>query len=355
MKGFFRLAVFFGVFFCVQNAHAATLYIDPHETEMYPGDTIALSVRIDTDDGECINAVDSVLQFSNNITPVDVSLGESIFPLWIQAPQINKAENTVSFAGGIPNGYCGRIEGDPRLTNVILELIVQAPGMQVGADAWDPNALIYFEDTTQVLLNGNEGARAPLNTIDANIYIHDEPSDATVNEWGDRVDVDDIPPSKFSVTVTSEPTIFGGRYFIVFNTTDKQSGIDHYEVIEEPIDEISFFRWGAVDAPWKEVRSPYVLEDQTLNSTIRVKAVDKAGNEYIAVYVPPESMRGNRALPVMELGVFGGVVGVLLIIGLAVWFYMRRTRTYTLEHIESYPQSGEDVDPEDTPTIEQQQ
>ena len=30
------------------------------------------------------------------------------------------------------------------------------------------------------------------------------------------------------------------------------------------------------------------MEDQTLNAKIKVKAVDKAGNEYVAEYVPPE-------------------------------------------------------------------
>ena len=33
--------------------------------------------------------------------------------------QINKENRTVTFAGGIPNGYCGRVNGDPKLTNII--------------------------------------------------------------------------------------------------------------------------------------------------------------------------------------------------------------------------------------------
>ena len=43
---------------------------------------------------------------------------------------------------------------------------------------------------------------------------------------------------------------------------------------------------------WEKVVSPYVLKDQSLNSVIRVKAVDRAGNERIVEF----DNRGLEAL-----------------------------------------------------------
>ena len=47
------------------------------------------------------------------------------------------------------------------------------------------------------------------------------------------------------------------------------------------------FAPGTSKAPeWQVASSPYVLQDQSLGSTVRVRAVDKAGNERLAVFVP---------------------------------------------------------------------
>ena len=62
-------------------------------------------------------------------------------------------------------------------------------------------------------------------------------------------------------------------HFLIFSTTDKQTGIDCYEIKEGEKD-------------WKKEKSPYLLEDQTLRSIIKVRAVDKAGNERI-IWIKP--------------------------------------------------------------------
>ena len=100
-----------------------------------------------------------------------------------------------------------------------------------------------------------------------------------------------------------------------------------YEVMEEPLELRNLFMWGRADAPWKTVRSPYVLEDQSLSSTIRVRAIDKAGNEYVAVLVPDSA---SRTLP-RELYIAGALAAaglLILLIGLFVLirFWHRRRR-----------------------------
>ena len=309
-------------------AQAATLYIDPSETEIYPGDTLSLAVRIDTDEGECVNVVDAVLTYDPEVIPVDISRGESIMPIWVEDPTIDTANHRITFAGGIPNGYCGRIAGDPRLTNVILEILVQAPAFSVGIGDRDGFAPIEFTNETAVFLNDGTGNTAPLLALGTGIHVQKRPRNEPVDEWNDRVAEDVVEPQEFSISLNSDESIYNGRYYVTFNTTDKQSGLDHYEIMEEPLDLFDLFIWGAVGAPWHEARSPYLLKDQSLNSTIRVKAIDKSGNEYIAVYVPDESMRGKSQRDYARLGIFfSGVVIILVALG-SLLFDRRSVKNY---------------------------
>lgn len=328
------------VFFAADVASAASLYFEPNKMDLYPGDTRTVAVRIDTEEGECINVIDGVLTYDDAILPVDISLGESILPVWVEQPRINADSRTVTFAGGIPNGYCGRIEGDPRLTNVVLELVVQYPGFPDGIENEDGTfeTAVAFGKETSVYLNDGSGNRTQLVTHDGMFTLHAQNSGEIVNEWTDRVDSDFIAPNSFSISLESDPSIFADKHFIVFNTSDKQSGIDHYEVMEEPLEEFRLFEWGGVDAKWIEARSPYRLKDQSLNSTIRVKAIDKAGNEYMAVLVPEEGLRG---LSSRERGAFIlGTLGVLILLGLIVsfgifWFRSRELNAFGAAEAEN--------------------
>jgi len=291
MNGKLIVSLFGFFLLSVVNVHAATLYMDPNSAELFRGDTLKVSVRLDTDEGECVNVVDGVITYTENIQPVDVSRGSSIMSMWVEEPVINKSNRTITFAGGVPNGYCGRIEGDPRLTNVIVDLLFQSPGFVIGSADAGNQAILNFDPQTQVLLNDGLGSEANLSLLGTSIELSKNPGSSIQNQWKDIIDADDIIPEKFSITLERTTNAYSNDYFIVFNTTDKQSGVDHYEVLEESMVEAGLFNWGREDAPWTEVKSPYVLEDQSLNSTIRVRAIDKAGNEYIASYVPDEAQR----------------------------------------------------------------
>lgn len=299
--------------FGVENLHAATLYMDPSEAHAFRADTVTVAVRIDTDDGECINTVDAILSYPPSIIAVDVSRGESILSLWVEDPVINQEAHTVTFAGGIPNGYCGRVPGDPRLSNVIAKIVFQVPGFAVGGGD-SKEAEIVFAPETRVLLNDGEGTQAPLNTFGAKITLDDKAGSAINDTWLEAVQNDTTPPSPFSIELVQNDDVFSGKYYIVFSTTDKQSGIDHYEILEEPIQELSLFKWGIPDTAWINAKNPYVLRDQQLKSVIRVKALDKAGNERIAIFAPEETARLIDPMHiVLVLTLFALVLGVLIL------------------------------------------
>ena len=316
--------VFFLYFFALPTVgQAALLYFDPDVAEIYRGDTTIIDLRIDTDEGECINTVDVVIQYDATIQAEDVSRGQSILSLWVEDPVIDPVNHTITLAGGIPNGYCGRIAGDPSLTNVVAQIVFRSPGFAIGAGA-NPVAKITIDPRTQVLLNDGFGTPAPLRTTEVAINLLSTAGPQNTDAWKNQVSDDIMPPGDFVITLSREESAFSGKYFISFNSQDKQSGIDHYEVMEEPIADMYSFTWGRADAPWVVAESPYVLTDQSLNSTIRVRAIDKAGNKTIAVFVPTEAMRGisNERLGTML------VVGVssLLMILLVVLVLIRRKK-----------------------------
>ena len=322
---YFFLALLFSLY--ATPALAATLYMDPNTVSLNRGDAAKVSIRLDTDEaaGECINAVDAVISYSESIVPVDITIGKSIFPMWVEAPVINKETRTISFAGGIPNGYCGRVQGDPNLTNTLVEIFFRAPGMQVGGGEARSAATVQFTDETTAYLNDGLGTPARLQKIGANFALADTVGSSILDPWSGDVQADDIPPEEFGATIES----IDGKWFVVFNTTDKQTGISHYEVIEESYAKSKLFDFGAANAPWIESRSPHVLKDQSRNSVVRVKAIDKAGNEYIVTLPVDAAQQSFRLTPEMMVLAGAGLVGVLLLAGLIIWLARRRRAKLT--------------------------
>ena len=252
--------------------YAAILYLEPSVGDYQPGDTFMVNTRIDPK-GECVNTIQANLEFSKDSLEVkDVSNGNSIISFWVKEPEFSNEKGTISFAGGIPGGYCGPLLGDPGESNLLGKIIfkVKDSGEQF-------SATLKFLNSSQVLLNDGMGTPAKLSSRGAVFNIKEVRPPGEVepqkDEWQEELEKDKIPPEPFEIKINQEPAAFDGKYFIIFSTTDKQSGIDYYEVKE-----------GGKD--WKEADSPYLLEDQSLKSIIKVKAVDKARNERIAEYAP---------------------------------------------------------------------
>jgi hypothetical protein len=281
---------------------------------------VTVGVRIDTDEGECINTVDATIHYDGSINAVDISRGDSILSIWVEEPVIDEANHTIHFAGGLPGGYCGRIPGDPSLTNVLLKVVFKSPGLSIGSGATTKTPRIWFDENTQVLLHDGYGTPAMLQLQEAHINLADTPGGQINDTWKDDVHNDSEIPSDFAIALTKDDSAFNKEYFIVFNSSDKQSGIDHYEVMEEPFAEFSAFKWGRADAPWVKTESPYVLKDQTLNSTIRVKAIDKAGNIRVVTLVPDTALRSMSHDMFITTLIGGGVIALVsVLIFYALW------------------------------------
>ena len=330
----------------VPNSYAATLYMDPASTTISRGDAITVAVRLmpDKNEGECVNVIDAVINYTDNIQPIDVSIGKSIFSMWVERPVIDKENRRITLAGGIPNGYCGRVDGDPMLTNIIAEIIFRSPGMQVGQSESGDVATLSFSNETKALLNDGLGTEAPLTIFGSSINLNKNPGPQLADDWRQSVKDDNIPPEEFSISLNRDEKgiNFNGKYFIDFTTTDKQTGISHYEVMEEPVSQLYSFNWGGVGASWVTEESPYVLKDQSLNSTIRVKAIDKAGNEYIATLVPDESLKTISRNQIITFSVAGGVMLLLVILVIFIFLIRRRKKTNISNESENNLENNSD-------------
>lgn len=278
LKNNLCLSVFLFVLICVfvpLGAGAAILYLDPSSGDFQPGDTFIVNVRIDSEN-ECVNTIEVGLNFTSNfLQAIDFSQGESILTLWIKSPEIDQKLGLISFAGGIPGGYCGRIPGDPGASNLLGKIIFKIPET-IKEDNEEISAEMKFLNTSQVLLNDGLGTKTKVNTKGA-VYKILIGGEVNRKEWEEELKKDKTPPEPFKIDIHQMAGVFEGKYFLVFLTTDKQTGIDHYEISEIRQNQ---------QEKWKIGESPYLLEDQSLESMIKVKAVDKAGNERIEEIYP---------------------------------------------------------------------
>jgi len=152
--------------------------------------------------------------------------------------------------------------------------------------------------------------------------------EATKNEqqelvWGPkatfRAMIDTVPPQDFTPEIGQDQAIFEGKYFLSFSTYDGLSGIDHYEVLEISDRQQATGDREQVTGEWKIAQSPYLLEDQTLNSVIKIKAIDKAGNERVAEITPAEKPFPYDRIIALMVGIGIGM-GV-------IWWVFKKLKT----------------------------
>lgn len=302
-----------------QTTEAARLYAD-RENQNTPevGDTFLVPIRIDPED-TCINAVELTLTYDPAIlSAVDVTRGTSIFSLWVEAPEIDKETGRITLSGGIPGGYCGRVQGDPGLTNRIAEVVFTAIDETRGA-----SSSIAIEAAS---VYAHDGLGTPVPTIVERLELTVAPDETpgVTNTWLALVSEDTVAPELFEIVLNSDPSVENGKYHIIFKSLDKQSGIDHYEVIETNPEQWGFLSWIAKPAHWVVAESPYILRDQKLRSTVQVKALDKAGNERVVTFRAPEDLQ--RGLTLADYIGLVLLVGVVVLVLLVLWVYLRRPR-----------------------------
>jgi len=237
---------------------AAEMFFGAHGPEAGTGSTFEVGVFINTE-GESINAIEGELQFpSEGLELQGIRDGSSVVSFWVTKPEVH--QEGVSFSGIIPGGYAG---ADGYLFSAFFR-------------ARKPGEMKITLASERVLLNDGNGSDARVRTAPLLMRVAESGLGA---EFVPPDDAD--PPEPFEPYAAQDASIFNGKWFIAFATQDKGSGMDHYEIKEAT--------WGIPAlGTWRVAESPYVLKDQKLRSAIHLKAVDRAGNERIAM-LPPQN------------------------------------------------------------------
>ncbi len=324
------------------SIQAATLYFVPQSQEVYQGDTIMVEARIDTE-GEEINTAEIHLSYPYEFfSPIDFSKGGSVLNLFAQEPRFK--DNEISFIGGTPNGFAGDgllakitflskksgqanfdFTGDSKIllndgkaspaglnikegiysiVNKPKELPIIISESHPDQNKWyNNNTLSLYWDLIEGVEYSWVLSRDPLTEPDE---IIDEPMpkegvafwmgamEYDLKEEGDgiyyfilkqklsggswsksvkfRAMIDTAPPQEFQFSIAE----IEGKNYLVFSAIDAMSGVARYEILETPT--FSIF---SKERTWETGESPYLLKDQTLQSNILIRAIDKAGNEKI--------------------------------------------------------------------------
>ncbi|HUC01600.1 MAG TPA: hypothetical protein VMA75_01715 [Candidatus Paceibacterota bacterium] len=258
-------------------------------------DPQTVAITLDTQ-GEEVNAVEIHFSFDTDLFSVKgISTGGSVINLWVNGPSFSNTLGTVDLAGIIPGG-----EVTASGTIVTITLVPKLPQVRTN----------FTFDSGQVLLNDGKGTPAALSVV-INPF--------TLGGAGSAPPAESTKaPNAFAPEIGQDPDIFGGSYFLVFSTTDQQSGIDHYDVLEVPAGTKV-----TSSSPWVTAASPYLLKDQELSSDIYVRAVDAAGNfrtEKISAAHPRPGI--SATLSILE-AILGAIV--VLLIGAGI---VRRIRQW---------------------------
>ncbi|MFA4880976.1 MAG: cohesin domain-containing protein [Candidatus Doudnabacteria bacterium] len=274
--------------FSVHLVQAAELNLTSQTQEFGVNQQFQIDLILDTENEE-INAVEGKVSFPGELLELkEIRDGNSIINFWIERPSVlRETDANIVFSGITPGGFNGK---DGLIFTVVFEAKKEGSGT------------IEIQNV-KVLLNDGEGTPADLSISNFQFPISKETPGFEFQVPGFK---DTDPPESFGLEIGQNADIFEGKYFLVFDTQDKGSGIDHYEIQENKKPNIE-------DQKWILKKSPYLLQDQKLKSYIYVKAIDRAGNERIAE-LPSQNLR-----PGYENYLLWVIIGLGAIIGFLIW------------------------------------
>src|SRR3989344_6246036 len=204
--------VFLFSFLFFNKTEAARLYFEPQEAIMGAEKDFSVGVRIDAKNQ--INAISVGIFIPPEIALIDAVIGNSIINFWVEKPSFDESSRILTFSGIVPGGFQG--EKEPLLT------------MKNKTDGQEGKAILTFnKEKTKIYLHTSEGVEDSLELESLTLPI----SEGKENFGVEIIDRD--PPEDFKPEISRDANIFENRWFLVFATQDKSSGIDHYEVCEK--------------------------------------------------------------------------------------------------------------------------
>lgn len=282
------------------TAFGAIISTQPQSLAVPQEKNYTVSVLLNSE-GESLNAVQGSVTVNSALGDVvSVTDSGSVITYWVNPPKWDAVTRTVSFSGTIPGGYSGS-------AGILFSIVLpEYKGSNL-------NDALTFNNIT-ALHNDGLGSSAHVDAHNFSLGITSVPVEPEVLEqiYTNDSKKDNVPPEIFSPQLAQDDRVFDNKWFINFSTTDKQSGIDHYEIQET--------RSGSIDADkWETASSPYVLKDQELHSYIYVIAIDRQGNERVIKVFPRNPLKWWQ----QYVGATVTIIVVIVFLG-SIWYLRRR-------------------------------
>ena len=252
------LLTFLCVLFFAPKVHAATLTLAPSKNSVGLEEQFYVDVMLDPQDVS-LNGIEGSVTFAeNNVSFIRAETGQSLINFWIEQPKLNG--NTISFSGVIPGGFDGVI--DPfnpqnKLPGLMVRLVFQSN--QSGTETFSSSPF-------SVTQNDGLGTLLSIPSASSTINITNTPNPFIYKNTNDNT-------PQIQAYVTRDPNLFNNKYTLVFNATDSGSGIKDVMIKEG-------------NKNWKEISSPYLLQDQERRNTITLEAVNYSGATIIVTINP---------------------------------------------------------------------
>jgi hypothetical protein len=261
-------------------ASAASIQFEQQADVVQVGDVLTVAILLNTE-GKTVNAIEAELTYgAQELELREILDGESIVNFWVQPPKEIETGKVI-FSGITPGGITGR---DLNL----LTLSFEAKKEGVGS---------VLLERVEVLLHDGLGTALETTVVPLSFNIQGQSTVSAVST--EYIDIE--PPEPFLPVVATDPDVFNGRHFLVFDTEDKGSGVEFYEVREG--------EFGA----YERATSPYDIKDQSLSKKLFVKAIDKEGNEYIATIYPQNYEPWHQTKPVKTV-ILLVCIGIVLLL-----------------------------------------
>lgn len=243
------------LFFGVPFVFGAELFFEVKNAEYGVNQLVDVGVFLDTE-GEDINAVEGVFVFPPEFLTVrDIHDVGSVINFWVEKPRVSNGES-LSFSGIVPGGY-----SSGRGLLFVVRFFTHKEG----------DIRIHF-DSARLLKNDGLGTATDTTLRQGSFVVR--VGAPLVEEDILAQTVDTSIPEDFVPIVTRDPLLFDGQWFVVFATQDKGSGMSHFEIKEG-------------NKPFVIAESPYLLQNQSLDKEISIRAIDRNNNVRI-VTIPPQ-------------------------------------------------------------------
>lgn len=284
MKNRFLIAglfLFITYLFVPSFSYASNIFIEAESINYKIGDIVRFDIYINTEDS-LINTIETEVNFdSNDLKFFDFGDSDSVINFWVEKKAVS---SVINLSGIIPGGFASE---KGKIISLYFETVRQG------------QTDISIQNST-LFLNDGEGTEEKIPATSFSIDVSNEVNQNKV--VSEDYSKDFYPPESFSPEISRSSSLYDNKWFLVFSTQDKGSGVSGYLIKEARYKPFLFFK------KWANSESPYVLKDQSRSSFIAIKAVDKAGNQ-VTERLYPENSR-----PLIEqilIGVVFGLIGIL--------------------------------------------